>query len=175
VAPWYLPTAPSVSGPFLGLFPRGLYVKFLRKRTKKQKFYGRSRCSPTSGSSAPRWPPLPAAPSLTTWHDAGAPTWASSRAGDHAARARSPTTKLHRMRHTRWGGKPTPRSARRCTVANMTSYATLQKNLRSMTIDFRHRSSKFRHKTTSMTKFQIVMYWASEIKRRDEFNIFVID
>jgi hypothetical protein len=27
-----------------------------------------------------------------------------------------------------------------------------------MTVDFRHESSKFRHKTTSMTKFEKVMY-----------------
>jgi hypothetical protein len=34
----------------------------------------------------------------------------------------------------------------------------LQKILWSMTTNFRHRSSKLRHKTTSMTKFENVMY-----------------
>jgi hypothetical protein len=35
---------------------------------------------------------------------------------------------------------------------------SLQKILWSMTVDFLHGSSKFRHKAASMTKFQIVMY-----------------
>jgi hypothetical protein len=35
---------------------------------------------------------------------------------------------------------------------------TLQKILWSMTVNFRHGSSKFRHKMTSMTKFENVMY-----------------
>jgi hypothetical protein len=37
-------------------------------------------------------------------------------------------------------------------------YISLQKMLWSMTVDFRHGSSKFRHKMTSMTKFEKVMY-----------------
>jgi hypothetical protein len=36
-----------------------------------------------------------------------------------------------------------------------------------MTVNFRHGSSKFRHKMTSMTKFENVMYWASRIPSRD--------
>jgi hypothetical protein len=47
---------------------------------------------------------------------------------------------------------------------------TIQNILRSMTVDFRHGSSKFRHKTSSMTKFQNVMYLVSQIKRRDELT-----
>jgi hypothetical protein len=34
----------------------------------------------------------------------------------------------------------------------------LQKILWFMTVNFRHRSSKFRHKTASMTKFEKVIY-----------------
>jgi hypothetical protein len=43
----------------------------------------------------------------------------------------------------------------------------LQKTLWSMTVDFRHGSSNFRHKTVSMMKFYFVMDWASQITSRD--------
>jgi hypothetical protein len=39
-----------------------------------------------------------------------------------------------------------------------------------MAVDFHHGSSQFRHKMASMTKFQNVMYWASQIKCRDELT-----
>jgi hypothetical protein len=44
---------------------------------------------------------------------------------------------------------------------------SLQKISWSMTVNFRHGSSKIRHKMTSMTKFENIMYWASWIPSRD--------
>jgi hypothetical protein len=40
-----------------------------------------------------------------------------------------------------------------------------------MTVDFRHESSNFRHKTASMTKFHFVMNWASQITSRDVLTV----
>jgi hypothetical protein len=49
--------------------------------------------------------------------------------------------------------------------------ASLQKTVWSTMVDFRHRSSNFRHKTAYMTKFHFVMDWASQITSRDVLTV----